>query len=167
MLKKLTLAASVLAIGLGTVTPAFAGGSYGKHHFRHGHYGGHFKYRHRGHHGHGAAYALLGFGLGYMLYSASRPRYNYYRDPYYRAPAYYYPPRYSAPRTYSAPPPQSAPQQSRADQEFPPGTNCLQTREYTTVITIAGEEKEAYGTACLQPDGSWIAGAPKIVPTFD
>ncbi len=28
-------------------------------------------------------------------------------------------------------------------------------REYTTLVTIAGREEAAFGTACRQPDGSW------------
>jgi len=28
-------------------------------------------------------------------------------------------------------------------------------REYTQKVTVAGEEQEAYGVACRQPDGSW------------
>ena len=28
-------------------------------------------------------------------------------------------------------------------------------REYTTTVRIGGEPKQAYGTACRQPDGSW------------
>ena len=156
MFKKIALAASVIVIGLGTITPAMAGGSHGNRHFRVGHHGGH-------HGGHGVGYALLGFGLGYALYSASRPRYNYYYDPSY----YYAPPRYRAPVVYAPPPQYEAQQPSQSVQEFPAGTTCLQTREYTTVITIAGEEQEAYGTACLLADGSWIAGAPKFVPSVD
>lgn len=31
----------------------------------------------------------------------------------------------------------------------------LQCREYQHSITVGGETEEAYGTACLQPDGSW------------
>ncbi len=168
MLKKIVLAASAIVIGFGTMTPALAGSSHGSRHFQSSHHGGHFSFRHRGHHGHAAGYALLGIGLGYLLYSASRPRYTYYRDPYYRGSGYYYPPpQYRAPVDYAPPPQYSAPQANQSVQEFPAGTTCLQTREYTTVIKIGGEEQEAYGTACLQPDGSWIAGAPKIVPSFD
>ncbi len=29
-------------------------------------------------------------------------------------------------------------------------------REYQTTVTIGGEVQSAYGTACRQPDGSWI-----------
>lgn len=31
----------------------------------------------------------------------------------------------------------------------------LQCREYQHSITVGGETEEAYGSACLQPDGSW------------
>lgn len=168
MIRKALLAATALAFGIATVTPALAGGSHGNRHFQGSHHGGNFSFRHRGHHGHGGAYALLGLGLGLALYSASRSRYTYYRDPYYRGSGYYYPPpQYRAPVGYGAPPQYRAPQPSQSVQEFPAGTTCLQTREYTTVITIGGEELEAYGTACLQPDGTWIAGAPKFVPSYD
>lgn len=181
MIRKLILAAFAIVIGLGTITPALAGGSHGNRHFSSGHHGGgHHSFRRHGggHHGHGAAYALLGFGLGYALYSASRPYYygssyrtpyygSGYGTPYYGSGNYYQPPQYQAPAASGAAPQYSAAQPSQTVQEFPAGTTCLQTREYTTVITIGGEEQEAYGTACLQPDGSWIAGAPKIVPSFD
>ena len=33
-------------------------------------------------------------------------------------------------------------------------------REYQQTVTVGGQEEEAYGTACRQPDGSW-----KIVST--
>jgi surface antigen len=32
------------------------------------------------------------------------------------------------------------------------GTYC---REYQQTITVGGEKKQAFGTACRQPDGSW------------
>lgn len=32
------------------------------------------------------------------------------------------------------------------------GTPC---REFTTVVTVGGQQQEAYGTACRQADGSW------------
>jgi hypothetical protein len=45
-------------------------------------------------------------------------------------------------------------------------------REFNTLVTIAGQQQQAHGTACLQPDGTWkieqsIAGqAPQtyVVP---
>lgn len=33
--------------------------------------------------------------------------------------------------------------------------SCLQEREYQTTVIVGGREVDAYGTACLQPDGSW------------
>jgi surface antigen len=42
--------------------------------------------------------------------------------------------------------------------------SCLQTREYQTHITVGGKDVEAYGTACLQPDGAWKFGAPTPEP---
>jgi surface antigen len=45
-------------------------------------------------------------------------------------------------------------------------TSCLQQREYQTVVTVGNREVEAYGTACLQPDGSWLRGPAKIAPNY-
>ncbi len=36
--------------------------------------------------------------------------------------------------------------------EQSPGEYC---REYTQTINVGGETKQAYGTACRKPDGSW------------
>lgn len=41
---------------------------------------------------------------------------------------------------------------------------CLQTREYTTKVNIGGKWVDAYGTACLQADGSWLQGPSRTVP---
>ena len=35
----------------------------------------------------------------------------------------------------------------------PKGAYC---REFTQTVVIAGQEEEAYGRACRQPDGSWL-----------
>lgn len=45
-----------------------------------------------------------------------------------------------------------------------PPAGCLMIREYQTRIVVGGREVEAYGDACLQPDGSWRTGPPKLVP---
>ena len=37
-------------------------------------------------------------------------------------------------------------------------SSCVQTREYQTRVTIGGHTRDAYGTACLQADGSWLRG---------
>jgi surface antigen len=44
------------------------------------------------------------------------------------------------------------------------GPDCLQTREYQTTIIVGGKREAAYGTACLQPDGSWRQGPPILEP---
>jgi hypothetical protein len=50
------------------------------------------------------------------------------------------------PPPYPVAVPQAAPPQAAAPQ------GC---REFDTPITINGQEQQAHGTACLQPDGSW------------
>ena len=40
--------------------------------------------------------------------------------------------------------------------------SCLQEREYQTTVIVGGREVDAYGTACLQPDGSWSRSAAKL-----
>jgi hypothetical protein len=37
-------------------------------------------------------------------------------------------------------------------------STCLQEREYRSKIMVGGKQVEGYGTACLQPDGSWRYG---------
>jgi surface antigen len=39
----------------------------------------------------------------------------------------------------------------------------VQTREYQTEITVGNEVLPAYGTACLQSDGSWKVISGPIV----
>ncbi len=139
--------AAVLVAGL--ASPSFAGK-------RHRHHHGH-------HHGYAAA-AMAGFGmLSLML---SRPRADYYRyGGWMPTRIYGHPPtvhvvpqvRYVVRPT---PPSRIAPVRQRAT--LPPG--CLMIREYQTRIIIGGREVEAYGDACMQPDGSWRRGPPKLVP---
>lgn len=150
--------ATAALVGLAAARPAEAGGAVGlgygyhapgahfrahvgyHHHFRHHHY--HHGRFHHHHHGHGAAYTLLGVGIGLLAYDIARKSARaervYEREL----------------RHVPAPPPP------------PPARDggCLQIREYQTTITVGGEEKAAYGDACLMPDGSWRLGAPKLVP---
>jgi hypothetical protein len=42
--------------------------------------------------------------------------------------------------------------------------SCLMTREYQTQITVGGRLVDAYGQACMQPDGSWLKGPAQAVP---
>jgi surface antigen len=79
----------------------------------------------------------------------SRPAYGGYAPgTSYAEPAYYatnYVPNYVAPE---APPPDPP----AAYYDASVGSYC---REYTQEIRIDGRVQESYGTACLQPDGTW------------
>jgi hypothetical protein len=94
----------------------------------------------------------IGNNLGRPSYGAyyARPSYNYYPNYSYDmfpSQAYYVPyqPNYVAP---PAPPP--APPVTYIDEDS--GNYC---REYSQQIRIGNQVRESYGTACLQPDGSW------------
>ena len=41
---------------------------------------------------------------------------------------------------------------------------CLQEREYRSKIMVGGKQVDGYGTACLQPDGSWRYGTAQAEP---
>ena len=43
------------------------------------------------------------------------------------------------------------------------GSTCLQEREYQTKVIVGGKQVDAYGTACLQPDGSWRRSPAQLV----
>ena len=79
---------------------------------------------------------LLGYGLGVYQHSNAANQDNY-------------------PQETSASLPPADPQYPTTAQLSP----CLQEREYRTKIMVGGKEVEGYGTACLQPDGSWRYGA--------
>ncbi|MGD8311231.1 MAG: hypothetical protein PVJ66_01445 [Gammaproteobacteria bacterium] len=42
------------------------------------------------------------------------------------------------------------------------GQSCLQQREYQAKVIVGGRQVDAYGTACLQPDGSWLRGPAQV-----
>src|SRR5229473_2476287 len=66
-------------------------------------------------------------------------------------PAYYAPPTYYAPPAYY--PPASAPAYAApAGDAQAQGQTC---REYQSTTMIDGRPQPTYGTACLQPDGTW------------
>ncbi len=181
----------VVAAIVGTNT-AMAGGGYGGHarghlgYERHGltHYGPkhhgikrygrrhrHSRYGHRHRHSDGDVGLALGFGLlfGTLLGHALRePR--YYEPPrgyrYYRPPRYYGDPRYDygyrRPRVIHREYRTATPSYRGGESSGP----CLQQREYQAKIIVGGREVDAYGTACLQPDGSWRRGAATRVPDY-
>jgi hypothetical protein len=61
----------------------------------------------------------------------------------------------SSPQAISAPTLPPPPQYAATAPVNP----CLQQREYNTKIMVGGKQVDGYGTACLQPDGSWRYGA--------
>jgi len=68
----------------------------------------------------------------------------------------YYDQSYPRTRTYDQPIP--AVEYEYRDHR----SSCLQEREYQTTVIVGGNEVDAYGTACLQPDGSWNRGPVKL-----
>lgn len=161
------LAASAMLAA--TATPAFAGGRYhgGYHHgyksgfhdgFRKSHrYYGHGRhYGHRRHHDRGlgrTGAAVLGVMGGLVIGSiiADSQRRHYQRP----QPVYV-----PVAQPVAVPEPAYNPNLPSASGQG----QCLQTREYQTVVVIGGAEREAYGTACLQPDGSWLKGPLQVAP---
>jgi hypothetical protein len=85
---------------------------------------------------------LVGGVLGYAINNAQHSNSGTYSYPAPRA----YDNAYVQPDSYG----------STAD-------SCLQEREYTTTVRVGGRNVEAYGTACLQPDGSWSRGPAQTV----
>ncbi len=159
------ICAVALAVSAGASRPALAGGYYGGYYGGYGHgyrgayrygYGHRYRYGHGyggyGHAGAAVAVGLAGLFVGLMLYDATHyappPRTVYVPTPVRVAPA--------APAVYRRAP---SPALSRA---LPPG--CLMIREYQTLLTVAGQQVEAYGDACLQADGSWRRFPAKPVP---
>jgi hypothetical protein len=90
----------------------------------------------------------VGFGFGFGVPLAGPPAYYYPPPVYYPPPAYYYPPPayYYPPPVADATPPSTVGDQASQDQ------TC---REYQATTTIDGRPQASYGTACLQPDGTW------------
>ncbi len=43
-------------------------------------------------------------------------------------------------------------------------SDCVQTREYQTRVTVGGRNRDAYGTSCLLRNGQWLQGPPILVP---
>jgi hypothetical protein len=93
-------------------------------------------YGHRHHHHH-----------GYHRHHHHRYHYGYYHYP----PVYYPPP---PPRVVyvPTPPPVMSAVPTSPVYRAPSGQYC---REYQSTVTVGGQPQPSYGTACLQPDGTW------------
>ena len=91
---------------------------------------------------------------GYFSFDYSSPAYEYY-EPYPYAPAHAYPPAYDPP--YGAYDDEPMYYDDGSYQYESPGrsSNGSYCREFQTTIVIDGRPEQAFGTACLQPDGSW------------
>jgi hypothetical protein len=83
---------------------------------------------------------ILGYTLGNIYPVPQRPEQGYY------------------PPVGTAPPPAVTQYETAY-----PGT-CLQQREYRSKILVGGKQVDGYGTACLQPDGSWRYGPAQTEP---
>lgn len=128
---------------------------------RHGHHAGPPRYRGRPHgapayrHKHddgGDLWPIL--AIGAIGVTAAVLATRSYAEP---APA-------APPVTYAAPPPPPPAPVAAPIQAAGPAATCLMTREYQTQVTVGGRLVEAYGQACLQPDGSWYRGPAQPVP---
>lgn len=105
--------------------------------------------------------ARVGGGPHYPYY----PGYYPYRPPHYYRPRpsviYYPPPVYYAPPPpaviYAPPPVYAANPALNATPTSPvyQNANGQYCREYQSSVTVNGAPQPSYGTACLQPDGSW------------
>ena len=156
---KTPLIAAVAAVVLGLSGVVQAGGG-GRHHDDHGYYGKHSQYhynrhyeprrhykRHRNNDNDELLIGLLFGGLvGYAIGDARQADVHRYNS---------YPPASAAPPPVSYPPQVSYP---APQPVYDSHGSCLQEREYQTKVIIGGRQVDAYGTACLQPDGSWRRG---------
>lgn len=149
---RLALALVVAGVAAGAALPASAQEwhrRWGDRDFRH--YPGHDDYWRRGHWEHGFHHGRDGWWwvVGPTWY-------------FYAAPVYPYPDPYAVPPpVVQGPPPvvvmPAPPGTVVATPASPPYTapNGQTCREYQSTAVIGGQRQQTYGTACLQPDGSW------------
>ncbi|WP_417317541.1 hypothetical protein [Emcibacter sp.] len=184
LLKASTVVLGVAAFGLVPTAQAWADGRHrdGHHkeyrHDRHNRYEKHhnpryYKPRHYGYvsyhsrryhhprahysvHGHGSDVAIGLLAGGLLVYGLTQAAQQNNQKEVIYVPANQPPP--AGGRGWAASPP---PQQVAYSHG-----SCLQEREYQTTITVGNEAVPAYGTACLQPDGSWKFGPAKEVPAY-
>jgi len=160
--KSRAVVAAIMMISLVAPTAAIADDDYYRHGNGHGY--GHYKHHGGGYYGHGrhGKYVtknkykndndgeklliglLVGGIVGYAIGDSRNSR--AYHDSYAPAP--------TSPREGY-----STTEYSRISSTE--GT-CLQEREYQNKVIIGGRTVDAYGTACLQPDGSWRYGPAQV-----
>ena len=144
-LRYVALAAVTVTLAFAGVETALAGGKHS--HYKHGHgyhhttkpyYSGRHHRRYDSDDDEKLIYGLLVGGLfGYVIGNANQPE--------------------PVQQSIYTPP---------ASTHYSPGASvntCLQEREYQMKVIVGGREADAYGTACLQPDGSWYRGPAQVV----
>ena len=134
------LAIVIFVIGTIFLPSTYAGGRY--HGSRHGH-----------HHGYGYySGSSINIGLGFLF---SPFAYGYPYSYPYGYPYGYYP--YYAPAPVYVVPAERPPARvvTRQTTHTVTREKSAYCREYTKKILVDGKEEQAYGTACLQDDGSW------------
>lgn len=171
MFRFLTATVSALALA-GASLPAHADGFHSNHY---GHGGGYYGdgygygYGYGHHHDDGAGTAVaVGIGIIGLVAIASALSNQHRQDQVEHYPVdttgpnggWYNPDTQSQnypPSTNPTGPRYAANDQFNDGSTFDP-RSCRQTREYQTKVTIGGRTENAYGTACLQADGSWLRG---------
>jgi surface antigen len=161
--KKIGLALTAIALPAMLAVPVASAQAGGYHH--RDYYRGYSRHHHRGN---GLAAGILGGIIGLAVGSAIANQNNSSDRVVVRervvepAPVWRNPDVYDRDYGYGNYGPSNGWYQPVSQQQPAPqqASSCLQTREYQTHITVGGKDVEAYGTACLQPDGSWKFGAP-------
>lgn len=97
-----------------------------------------------------------GYGTSYHSYA---PTTYYYAHSYYE-PTYVAPPAPPPHRVIYRPAPfiayeETGTSTATEDYDVPASYGSRYCREYTQQVRIGNRIQESYGTACLQPDGSW------------
>jgi hypothetical protein len=95
-----------------------------------------------------SARGFVGFGFNFGVPVYPPPPPIVYAPP----PVYYVPP---PPVVYTPPPAVYAPPPPPAAVSAPAPTAGQYCREYQSTTVIDGRPQPMYGTACLQPDGTW------------
>lgn len=123
--------AALTVTGL-NATPAEARDWHDDRGYHHGWDRGHSGYSHHDHHSRG------NFSISFGQWIEPAPAY---------IPAYSYTP-VASPVQYAAP-------YAEATYTAPTANTGRYCREYNTISHVAGRAQNTYGTACMQPDGSW------------
>lgn len=140
-------------------------GSHGSSHGGHGyssHSSGGYSSRGHGYSRHGGGHGFSGYSFFAGAFAGHVATQLYYRPTWY--PQHYYGRTVyvTRPQVTVIRQPATVIQTSSAAS----GISCLQTREYQTTVIVGGQEVDAYGTACLQPDGAWSRGPAKLPPQY-